>query len=52
MVSSVLEVIRNLFKNKTYGSELEQYIVSRYPQNSGDVERYTLEYHYRKDSIL
>ena len=52
MVSSIIEVIKNLFKNPTYGCDLEDYIVSRNPQNCGDVERYTIEYHYRKDSIL
>jgi hypothetical protein len=52
MVSSLVEVIRNLFKKNTYGSDLETYIVNRCPQNCGDVERYTIEYHYRKDSIL
>jgi len=52
MISSLVEVIRNLFKKSTYGTDLETYIVNRCPQNCGDVERYTLEYHHRKDSIL
>ena len=52
MVSSVLEVIRNLFKNKTYGSDLEKYIVSRYPQSVYDVEKLTMDYHNRKEGFL
>lgn len=52
MVSSVIEVFRNLFKNNTYGSELEAYIISRYPQNVYDVEKLTMEYHNRKEGFL
>ena len=52
MMPSLIEVIRNLFKKSTYGSDLETYILNRCPQNCGDVERYTLEYHNRKDSVL
>lgn len=32
---------------KTYGSSLEQYIVDNHPQNSGDVERLTVEYNMK-----
>lgn len=33
----------------THGSNLEKYIVSKYPQHNGDVDRLTLEY-YRKSN--
>ena len=29
-----------------YGSNLESYITARNPQNEGDVERFTRDYHY------
>jgi purine nucleoside permease len=34
-------------KQNTYGSSLEQYIVDRNPQHSGDVERLTAEYNLK-----
>ena len=34
--------------NTTYGSELEDYIVSGNPQNESDVERLTREYHFTR----
>jgi hypothetical protein len=37
------------FSTDTYGSQLEQYIVGRNPQDVGDVERLTYEFH-RKQS--
>lgn len=46
-----LKFIGKIF-NKNYGSELENYIISRSPKNTGDVERYTMEYNSKlqKDS--
>jgi hypothetical protein len=35
--------LTGLFQSN-YGSELEYYILSKYPQNTGDVERLTLEF--------
>jgi hypothetical protein len=32
---------------KTLGSSLEQYITDNNPQNNGDVERLTVEYHMK-----
>ena len=32
---------------RTYGSSLEQYIIDNHPQNSGDVERLTVEYNMK-----
>lgn len=40
-------------KPQTYGSELEYYIVSNNPQNEGDIDRLTREYHARsQDSYI
>jgi len=36
------------FIGTSYGSELENYITSRNPQNESDVERFTREYHYSR----
>jgi hypothetical protein len=33
---------------KTYGTSLEQYIVYKNPQHSGDVERFTVEYNQQQ----
>ena len=41
--TSIVEAFRSLWKN-TYGSALEQYIVSHAPQSTGDVERLTREF--------
>jgi hypothetical protein len=35
--------------SETYGTELEKYIVGRNPQDVGDIERLTYEFH-RKQS--
>ena len=37
------------FSTDTYGTELEKYIVGRNPQDVGDIERLTYEFH-RKQS--
>jgi hypothetical protein len=37
-------LFRSLFTDRSYGSTLEQYIVSRNPQNAADIERYTTEF--------
>jgi len=37
------------FSTDTYGTELEKYIVGQNPQDAGDVERLTYEFH-RKQS--
>jgi hypothetical protein len=33
-----------------YGSELEHYILSKYPQNVGDVDRLTLEFNRKAEA--
>jgi hypothetical protein len=42
IITSLLKCIRG-----DYGSQLESYITSKNPQNEGDVERFTREYHDR-----
>ena len=37
-------LIVGFFKEKTYGSSLEQYILDNNPQTTSDVERLTVEY--------
>ncbi len=39
--------VRSLFQDRSYGTTLEQYIVSRNPQNPADIERYTTEFQSR-----
>lgn len=43
-MSTLWTVIRQLFTDRTWGQNIEQYIVSRNPQNTGDVERFTNEF--------
>jgi len=43
MLSYIKQLLSSVFK-KSYGSELEEYIVARNPTHTGDVERLTLEY--------
>jgi hypothetical protein len=52
MVSCIVKAVKGLFKPGTYGSDLEKYIISRYPQNVYDVEKLTMEYHNRKEGFL
>jgi hypothetical protein len=40
-------IIGYIVKPVHYGSDLEKYILSKNPQNSGDVERLTFEYNQR-----
>lgn len=46
LLASVIEALRSLFKSKTYGSDLEQYIVSHNPKNACDVENLTRAYEW------
>ena len=43
-MSLLQTVFRKIFFLRSYGSELENYIISRHPQNAGDVERLEKEY--------
>jgi hypothetical protein len=48
MLNQLAGYFHNLFnkfgKTQTYGSALEEYIVSRCPQNTGDIDRLTHQY--------
>ena len=46
LVCGVLIFIYGILTGKqtSYGSDLEKYIISRYPQNNADVERLMFEY--------
>lgn len=41
-----------LIGEQTYGSKLEEYITSRNPQNTADVERFAREYQKKEKSFL
>jgi len=43
MWASIIEAFRSLFST-SYGSSLEQYIVSRNPKSTHDVEQYTRDF--------
>jgi hypothetical protein len=40
-----------MMSETTYGSSLEQYIASRNPKDTADVERYTRDYESKKNFI-
>ena len=48
MLNQLASYFHNLFNNfgrpQTYGSALEEYIVSHSPQNTGDIDRLTYQY--------
>lgn len=43
MLKKLIEFLDRVF-TPTYGSELEQYILSRNPQDPGDIERLQIEF--------
>ena len=43
-MSKLLEKLASWFEPRTYGSELEAYIVSKNPQTTAEVEKYAREY--------
>lgn len=38
-----------MFRETTYGKELENYIINRNPQTPGDVERYTIDFQRQQE---
>ena len=49
-ISNWVKNLANQFsKPQTYGSGLEYYIVKNNPQNAGDVDRLTREYHSKSN---
>lgn len=43
-ITTILIGLRALFRSPTYGETLEQYIVSKHPHDSSDVDRLTIEW--------
>lgn len=44
MISKLLIVLGQLFKDSTYGDTLQQYIESRNPKTTADVELFTRQF--------
>lgn len=47
ILNHIVAGLRNLIPIRTYSSDLEEYVESRRPQSSADIERYTREYHQK-----
>jgi hypothetical protein len=45
MLETLLERLAELFPNSDYQSKLEQYIATRHPQNTADVEMLERQYY-------
>jgi hypothetical protein len=45
MLETLLERLAELFPNSNYQSKLEQYIATRHPQNTADVEMLERQYY-------
>lgn len=43
----ILERLAEMFPKQHYQSELERYVLSKYPQNAADVDHFTKEFEYR-----
>jgi len=43
----LLERLAEMFPKQHYQSELDRFIINRYPQNAADVEHLTKEFQYR-----
>ena len=43
-MSQLMALVSHLFKDRTYGDTLQQYIESRNPKSVGDVERLTQQF--------
>lgn len=48
----IIVPMTGLISEQTYGSKLEEYITSRNPQNTADVERYTRDFQAKEHSFL
>lgn len=48
-LAGVCVAMVGMFRETSYGRELESYIISRNPQGPGDVERLTVEYQREQD---
>lgn len=46
--SAIGAFIRGLWKTQTYGTEIERFIMSRYPKHAGDVEQAVRDFYHRQ----
>jgi hypothetical protein len=51
-MTKLLERLAEMFPTQDYQSRLEQYIISRYPQNVADVEMFAREYNQQQGGWL
>jgi hypothetical protein len=47
LIASIVEALRSLFTSNSYGSKLEDYIISHNPKSVADVEYLTRQYDYK-----
>ena len=52
MLLALLKKLADVFLQNDYQSRLEQYIISRYPQNVADVEMFAREYNQQRGGWL
>ena len=52
LMTKLLERLAEMFPGQDYQSRLEQYIVSRHPQSTADVEMYTRDFSNQTRSYL
>ena len=52
LITQLLGRLAQMFSANDYQSRLEQYIISRRPQNVADVEMYTRDYSQQSGSFL
>jgi hypothetical protein len=50
--AGIIVPMLGLIGEQTYGSKLEEYITSRNPQDTADVERFTREFQIKEKSFL
>jgi hypothetical protein len=43
-IYTLIKGIKSLFKTPTYGQVLEQQILQKYPKDTSDIERFTIEW--------
>ena len=49
MVDKIKSYVKTLFSQSNYSTELELFLVSKYPQSVGDIEHWTKEYDYKRN---
>lgn len=51
MLTTILTYLKKIFKQSdTYGSELEQYIVSKCPQSAAEIEHWARQFDYNRNA--